>query len=338
MDHVDRQEHRLPHLVEKEIVDDPSMALNDDELRWARQIKDAIHDTPHLRPISDMECAQWAIVTVGQQNLDEVLERVYRLQCFREQYNIGNITSSTSPLTLEGILEEGVALIRTYIKEQQPGHLLTIDHMASQGHYLIVWDRAAFRPAKVMCEDDWRVYQGCTYFIFLILSSNVRAIREGIALILECEGMGYQNYDSHFEERRTVELFGYYPFKTQEAFFLHTPTVAIFLYKAVKPFVSAEFNSSVKLDANVEGLGGSRINTLFNSPTFDEAQDRLLIRLRQYLEQRLRHQLNYKLPSASEDQNEATTMQDEFAAAMAEFSSEFDDFEEDGEEGDDDDL
>ncbi|CAB9512478.1 expressed unknown protein [Seminavis robusta] len=317
--------------------EDPSMVLEENELRWAYDIKEAIDDSTHLAPVSDLECVQWAIATVDQQNLDEVLDKVHKLQCFREQYSFENVRAGSSPNAIDRCVKEGVELLSGYVRDQQPGHLVTIDHMASQGHYLIVWDRAKFSPSKVRSEADWRIYQGCTYNIFMILNSNVRAIREGIAVILECEGMGYLNYDNQFEERRVTELFNYYPFKTQEFFFLHTPTVAIFLWKAVNRFLTDKFKKSVKLDATVDGLDGKRIDSLFNMPTFEDAQDRLLIRLEEYLRERLEHQVHYKMPPkpppVAEDDEAAEVAAngpiDDFAAAMA---SEFDDLEEEEED------
>lgn len=283
-------------------MDDPlqplqdSMALLEHEIQWAHTIKNAIAEAEHLLPISDFEVAQWAIVTIDEQNLDQVLERVYKLQYFREMYNFDNITAeASSPRDLLRVWREGGELLKGYIQRQQQGHLLTIDFMPSQGHYLIVWDRAAFDPSRVQSDYDWRIYQGCTYCIFLILNSNIRAIREGVAVLLECDGMSFRNYDSQFEERRVNELFNYYPFKNKEFCFLNTPTVAIMLYKVVKPFLSKVFDQAVQLDGKIEGFDG-RIDTLYNVPNFQFAQTRLLERLQEYLKERLENQMNFELP------------------------------------------
>ena len=272
------------------------MVLYDHEIRWAYQIKEGIAANQLLKPISDMEVAQFAICTCADPfagvdaagtTLEEVLDRVYKLQCFREQYGFDHQYLG---------VEEGCQLLGAYLQQQQPGHLVTIDYLPSQGHYMIVWDRAAFHPSRVRQETDWKLYQGATYAIFLILNSHLRATRSGVEVILECDGMGVKNYDSAFEERRVNELFSYYPFVNKEFHFLNTPTVAILLYQVVKPFLNKQFQKTVKLDAKLEGYEGQRIDTLYNVPTFEYAQHRLLQRLEGYLRERLYHQKHYRLP------------------------------------------
>ena len=301
------------HQQLQEEFPDVNMALFEHELRWAHKIKEAIAANDTLRPICDLEVAQFAICTVADPfginpaqttttSLKEVLERVYRLQCFRDYYKLDH--DQDHPLTVE----DRCQLLRAYVKQQQPGHLVTIDYLPSKGHYMIVWDRAAFHPARVAQEADWRIYQGATYTIFMVLNSNLRAVRSGVEVILECDGMSVHNYDSAFEERRVNELFNYYPFINKEFHFLNTPTVAIFLYQVVKPFLNKDFQRTVKLDAKLEGFEGHRIDTLYNVPTFENAQDRLLQRLEGYLRERLHHQRTYQLPPKPNGANDNTTM------------------------------
>ena len=129
--------------------------------------------------------------------------------------------------------------------------------------------------------------------------------------------MSFMNYDTQFEERRVNELFNYYPFKNKEFCFLNTPTVAIMLYKIVKPFLSREFDRAVQLDGKIEGFEG-RVDSLYNVPTFDYAQDRLLERLEEYLKERLDNQMNYTLPPAPDTSMEDSTSQDGGGMAIVE--------------------
>ena len=50
------------------------------------------------------------------------------------------------------------------------------------------------------------------------------------------------------------------------------------------------------MDAKLEGYEGQRIDALYNIPTFEYAQSRLLERLEGYLRERLYHEKNYRLP------------------------------------------
>lgn len=293
---MEHEESPPPQQQQEQQNSSRDMVLYDHEIRWAHQIKEAIAGNDSIRPICDMEVAQFAICTCADPfgvdpaqtgvSLEEVLDRVYKLQCFRESYGFDRAFS----------VEDGHRYLRAYVQHQQPGHLLTIDYLPTEGHYMIVWDRAAFHPSRVRSEDDWKIYQGATYSIFMILTSHLRATRSGVEVILECDGMGLQNYDSSFEERRVSELFSYYPFVNKEFHFLNSPTAAVLLYQVVKPFLNKEFRKTVKLDAKLEGYEGQRIDTLYNVPTFEYAQTRLLQRLEGYLRQRLYHQKNYRLP------------------------------------------
>lgn len=299
MDHQQQQQELEQQYPQEHMV------LYEHELRWAHQIKEAIAANESLRPISDFEVVQFAICTCADPfgpdperttNLAEILERVYRLQCFQDQYKLD---TKDNPFTVE----EGCQLLRAYLKQQQPGHLVTVDYLPTQDHYMIVWDRAAFHPSKVVSESDWKIYQGATYSIFLALGSHFRAIRSGVEVILECDGMGRKNYDGAFEERRVNELFNYYPFINKDFHFLNTPTVAVMMYQVVKPFLSKDFKQAVKLDAILDGFEGQRINTLYNVPTFEYAQDRLLCRMEKYLRERLHHQRTYQLSAIPEPDN-----------------------------------
>lgn len=302
---MDHQEPLPPPQQEPQQYSTRDMVLYDHEIRWAYEIKEAIEANETLKPICDMEVAQFAICTCADPfgvdpaqtgtSLEEVLDRVYKLQCFREHYGFENRTFT---------VEDGCRLLGSYLQQQQPGHLVTIDYLPSQGNYMIVWDRAAFHPSRVKQEADWKIYQGATYSIFLVLSSNLRATRSGVEVILECDGMGVKNYDSAFEERRVNELFSYYPFVNKEFHFLNTPTVAILLYQMVKPFLNKQFHKTVKLDAKLEGYEGQRIDTLYNVPTFEYAQNRLLQRLEEYLRERFHHQKNYRLPPLPSPNND----------------------------------
>jgi len=294
---MNHQELELP--IETEMYAKNYMVMLPQEIMWAHEIKDAIAQNEELHPLSDLEIAQFAIVTSAspyggdpfreQASLVEVMERISKLQHFREQYKLDQ---HNNPITVE----QGLELLHLYIRQQQPGHLVTIDYLPTQEHYMLVWDRAAFQPSRVIKESDWKVYQGATYVIFLILNSHIRAIRTGVEVVLECDGMSAQNYDTAFETRRVNELFNYYPFITKEFHFLNTPTAAILLYQVCKPFLKKSFHQQVKLDARLEGYEGQRIDSLYNIPSFENAQDRLLQRLEGYLRERIFHQQTFKLP------------------------------------------
>ena len=62
--------------------------LTELELEWAHEIKDAIRQDEEIKHVCDYEIAQMAIVTLGQEDLTSVLERIFHLQCLKEEYQL----------------------------------------------------------------------------------------------------------------------------------------------------------------------------------------------------------------------------------------------------------
>lgn len=115
------------------------MKLYPEEIRWALEIKEAIKASVNVQNVPDLEYAQWAIATCENQNVEAVLERAYKMQCFREQYKVGR----THQVDYDP-LEEGMELIRGYMK-MQPNNILRIDYASRNGHYIFVFDYAQFK-------------------------------------------------------------------------------------------------------------------------------------------------------------------------------------------------
>lgn len=136
----------------------------------------------------------------------------------------------------------------------------------------------------------------------LLMSSNLRAIREGIAMIAECEGMGFRNYDPKIDQRFMGDLFCYFPFKHKESLWLNTPTVANIAYAALKPFLSTpDKKANFHLGCKLEGYEEGRIDQLFLMPTPEEAQESAVRRMEGYLKERCYNLKNYRLPKLEDE-------------------------------------
>ena len=208
--------------------------LDDDELAWAWEIKEAIvqaqrqarstsnsssnssQDTsellPHV-PVPDYEIAQMAVITLGVEDLHSVLERVLQLQCLKEEYRLHDTP------------EEGVELMGKLCKEQQPGHILALDLSPDQSSYIGVFDFARNKPSAVDSPEDWRVYLGAYYYILGASCANLGATREGFVTIVECDGMGYHTFSHSMQQRWAQELGMHYPVQSKESLWLNTPMV-----------------------------------------------------------------------------------------------------------------
>ena len=71
------------------IEDDPTMRITRTERERALEIKEAVEADHRLTNLSDFEYAQYALST-GEESLERIRERVYIIQCFRDEYRLGD--------------------------------------------------------------------------------------------------------------------------------------------------------------------------------------------------------------------------------------------------------
>jgi len=240
---------------------DPSMTLSAAELRRAREIKAAVEASDKIDTsepdatasssfgifgenvkcgrIAEYDYAQLAI-TSRHLEMDVVVERAYKLQCFKKEYKI------------QDTLEEGLYLIHQ-LMQRFPGFVLSVDFAPRYGSYIFVYDYAAFFPGCIKTLDDVRSFLGGLYYIYQCLSTNMRAIRSGVVFICECEGMEDENLDMRLEEKVVHELFGHYPFCFKECLWLNTPTVANIAYALLKKQVPPDFLATWRLGCKLDG-------------------------------------------------------------------------------------
>ena len=142
---------------------------------------------------------------------------------------------------------------------------------------------------------------GGSYYMQQLMNSNLRATREGVAIIGECDGMGLRNYNAHVEERYMNEFLNYFPTKHKESLWLNTPTVANLLYAVIKPLMTKEQKTNFHLGCRLEGYDEGRLDQLFNVPTPEAAQESAILRMEGYLKERYDNVATYRLPPLPED-------------------------------------
>ena len=274
---------------------DPNNTVTTPELERSRKLQEAAechkkllalqqrqrltgHKVTKLHPY---DFAQQAIVAPSEDTVDDIADRLYKLQCFRDEYRI------------QDTVEEGVSLIHQ-LMEIMPGYLLSVDFAPRYGSYIFVWDFAAFHPARLKDQSNLRVFLGALYYICQCLSTNLKAVRSGVVFITECQGMSSHNWDMHLEQKMLAELFCHYPFKYKECLWLNTPTIANIAYALMKPLVRRDFLASWRLGCKLDGFEG-RIDSLFKMPTQAIAQEQLLKRVEGFLTERARNVRNFEL-------------------------------------------
>ncbi|CAB9525087.1 expressed unknown protein [Seminavis robusta] len=257
------------------LLDEKTMVLTQAEIRWAWAIKHAIKDSndkssqndkgdksrPFLKEVSDYELAHLAMVTHG--DVDDALERVEKIQYFKEEYRISDSA------------EEGMFLLEA-LQRQQPWFVVNLEYCKEHGHFTQVYDYAKLNPAAVDYPNDWRVWLGGLYYIGMVCHSNLLACREGVVVIGECEGMEYRNFSVELLRRTWYHLVEFSPHIYKEYTWLHTPMVGNLQQSFVNSLMSPTFGDSrILVGCQFTGYEG-RLDELFKCPTEEAALARLM--------------------------------------------------------------
>lgn len=174
------------------------MAISQEERQNAQALKTAILEGDEgeetirdmLEHTTDMEFAQYAIIEGD--NISKCLERMRKLREFRTNYQIDDTA------------EQGEESIRAFM-EMLPGFSLNVDQCARHKHYVHVLDFAKFNPKKIHLPQDWKVFFRGIYYYMVALNPTLSAVRNGVLGIIECDGMGFDNFSIEFERRLWYE-------------------------------------------------------------------------------------------------------------------------------------
>lgn len=180
------------------------MTLSEEARIRALEIKAEVESLGQINNLSDMDYAQFAITFGVEMSMEKIIDRIYKLQCFKSEYGLNDT------------VEEGSTLMRKLILSQ-PGYILSVDFAPKYGAYIFVFDFAAFNPTRcTRSKHDLRIFMGGIYYIFKCLTANLQAIQEGVVFITECDGMRNNNFDWRLEEKFMHELMSNFPFRYKE--------------------------------------------------------------------------------------------------------------------------
>lgn len=258
------------------------MCITQEERDWAIALREAALREEGTKdiPLRDMELVQHAIV--GRGNIAMALERIHKLHLFRKAYQI------------EDTAEHGVECIRNFM-ELQPGFHLNMDLCPRQKHYVHVVDFAKFHPKKVRFDRDWKVFLSGIYYFMTALHPTLSAVRNGVLVIMEGDGMGWDNFCIDFERRLWHEHGTAYPFRLHEFSWVHTPLVGNVFYSLLKPILPEEVREVVHLGVKFDESFDGRLDSLFLQPSVEIANQRQLKTIQSFLEARYHNQAHFHL-------------------------------------------
>lgn len=263
------------------------MELKQSEYDFAREIKRLVEATPHVQNLMmDFDYVCYAIAAANE-TLEQVLARIYTMQCFREQYRIQDTP------------EEGIDLIFQRMGTLQPYMLLEIDYIERNQSSFCVYDLAAHNPARIKTDHDLRVFLGGHYYIWHCQFTEFRSLRVGTTVLIECMDSNMDNFDFTLVRKLVHELIKCYPRGENAICFLHSTLVPSLMYNVMKDYLPDKTKNAYHLDYVIEGLEDQRIDRMYKQPTPEAAQARLIVKIRQYLEERYKNRANFSLDNAS---------------------------------------
>jgi CRAL/TRIO domain len=260
-----------------------TMSLSQEEIDRALEIKMAITSDPNLDNLSDFEYVQYALaLPASEEPIATVLEHAYAMQCFRQEYRITDT------------LEQGSELFRASLR-QHPGFFLAIEYVPNPGNFIAIDDVAAFDPSVLSGYEERRIGMAGFYYRYQCVSSTFQAIRSGVAIMVECEGCSFSNFDAKANEQFMLEFFRWYPKRHKEVLFLNSPTIINVAYSLWKKYMNSNMKDAFRLGYQIEGMEGQRIDALFKTPSPEIARQHMVQKVEQFLKLRYRNQKTFSL-------------------------------------------
>ncbi|CAB9506868.1 expressed unknown protein [Seminavis robusta] len=283
----------LPEHVRHMLHEPINMALNDHEIRRAWQIKRAVEANEELQNLTDFEYAHYALGTSSRQNGDEpieqVLHRIYMMQCFREEYNV------------KDSLEEGIQVLHDFTIQHR-GVTLSVEFLPEGRNFISVEDLAKLYPARDMATPDQvRVYMAGMYYKNHAKMPFFFAIRDGCTAVCECDSMTWDNYEHVAFERLNEQLVKWYPKKNKDLFFVNTPSVMNFVWGIWKRMLNQNHKETFHLGQRFEAVDDRRLDSLYCIPNEEAARRNVLRKSFAFLQLRYKNQKEYRLPALPEE-------------------------------------
>ena len=263
------------------------MWISDEEANWARELKRAVEAPDSgLKPLSDLEYAQYAMVSEG--DVGDALERIKVMAVLRESYNV------------EDTVEQGVAALDR-LSEILPGFLIHVDVSEDTGTSFLVIIVKNFDPAQVgSSERNWGTFMTALYYCMLSQQPTVRSIREGCYEMVDVQDMGWNNFDMNVEARWFREFTHYIPIRYKSILMYNTNTLFHIAYSMVKPFMRQSQKDMVKFGCSFDWESHPSntqctLSDMYLQPSYEVAMERLLDRVAHLLAMRFQNNASFAL-------------------------------------------
>lgn len=291
-EHQPQTDHEETAVLHDHGEEDSSLLITEEEHAFALQIRRAVEEDEELRPLTDFEYAQYAIVTKG--NLQEALSRIHGMQAFRDEYGINNSVQQCHEAYVEHF-------------RQFPGYVLHFDIDESTQEPIVVLDLGRFKPNKTMEHTDpskhpdfnWRVEVTRSYYQTFFLAPSLAAIRQGVFSIIDCQDIGWDNFTIEYSQRYHSELWGHQPLKFKNLLCYNTGSVANICWSMIKHLMNANMRETLQLGCQLVEMDGAqnpqRLSELYLQPNMQHAHEKMMHKMAELVELRNQNEQKFRL-------------------------------------------
>ena len=273
-------------------ISDPSqwMDLTEEEKGWTTALRGALilADEELAKSITDFQYAQHAIVAKG--DVDKGLKRIRRLQEFKISHGIaeeGSITVDKAKEIIKKAEEKAPGVIMSFGREEKDGEV--------HGRHVFTMCYNAFIPANLDEEDLKNFFVG--FYLWLeACQPDLESVRQGMAFVLECEGLGWKNFSLELEKQAAQLYQNAYPIRIKEMSVLHPNRLMQVFYTLCKPFLSKRVKEVLNMNADLDEIKG-RYSPQLLPTTLGGTQDQLdmVDKMMDSLQHRLENEASFKL-------------------------------------------
>ncbi|CAB9515169.1 expressed unknown protein [Seminavis robusta] len=255
------------------------MRLSDAERQWAIAIKEAISQDPDLDSLSDFEITQFALVQ--QDDMEAVLERVHKMQAFKQEYStVDNLGSA------KRVLQRCMDLF--------PGLFLSLSYSQPLERYIVAIDMTKFFKNRVDNDENaLKAWMNFGYYMFHSMNPDFESVRQGVILLVECGGFcWHRNVNLELFKMFWLDFVSAYPIKMKKIRHFHTSLFFNLLASMVKPCIPSDIKPVFEIGC-VSLFG--RLDQVYLTPNVETANKKFMARFEGSLQVRYQNASGFSL-------------------------------------------
>ncbi|CAB9530245.1 expressed unknown protein [Seminavis robusta] len=259
--------------------DSRRMQLTQEEYQWAVSLKEAVQSDPELDVISDFMLTQIAVVEEG--NMESAIDRVYKLQHYRQEYDVLD-TFSESKRRLRELMQ------------LMPGHILYVGFSPLDSNYMGALDFTKMNPSALSSIRGTKSLFAGLYYINHTINPDLAAVRNGVIFLIECEGYSWKAprfMDLKHTKRCLVDA-AFYPYSLQTCKLYHSGVLVNTIFSTVKRYCPPLAKSNIEMGCDDFG---DRLDKIFMVPNEEEATERCYEKMVQSLHRRYENERTFRL-------------------------------------------